>query len=280
MLKSASDILHELLADNYKNISETEEHPRELTICIIMPIQKPGKLKGPIQNLCPITLLSMIRTVFAVCMKKQIFDKLDAEIPPSQEAYRVGRSTTEQLFAEKVLVEKVITSVNYPIHLLMLDMSKVFDNVNWSVLMQKLVKVLDPDKLQIINVLTKTQLKIWWGNEKNDSFKTDTGVPQSYCVSTNLFTFYLEKARGSKKHSDHDYCSTIVKPPAHMNNDHQYVYVNDEIILNMEYADDMNYISSHMKNIEYAKKMLPSILSSLHSLWMQKKLGEFTMENS
>ena len=94
-----------------------------------MPAQKPGKPKGHVQNLRPITLLSMKRIVLAVCMKKRIVDKLDAEIPPSQAAYRAGRSSTEYIFAAKVLMEKAITSANYPIHLLMLDMSKAFDTV-------------------------------------------------------------------------------------------------------------------------------------------------------
>ena len=92
----------------------------------------------------PITLLSMIRKVPAVCMKKRIADKLDAEIPPSQAAYRVGRSTTEHVFAAKVFVEKAITSANYAIHMLMFDMSKAFSTVNRSMLMQELAKVLDP----------------------------------------------------------------------------------------------------------------------------------------
>ena len=45
MLKSAPDILHQLLADIYDNISEKEQHPPELTLGIITPIQKPGKPK-------------------------------------------------------------------------------------------------------------------------------------------------------------------------------------------------------------------------------------------
>ena len=57
MLKSAPDILHELLADIYNNISETGEYLPELTLGIITLIQKPRKLKGPVQNLCPITFL-------------------------------------------------------------------------------------------------------------------------------------------------------------------------------------------------------------------------------
>ena len=60
----------------------------------------------------------------------------------------------------------------------MLDMSKAFDTVNRSTLMQELAKVLKPDELQIINVLTNNQLEIQCGNENSDAFETDTGVPQ------------------------------------------------------------------------------------------------------
>ena len=80
MLKSAPDILQELLADIYNNISEKGEHSPELTLGIITPLQKPGKPKEPVHNLLPIMLLSMIRKVLAICMKKRIFNKLDAEI--------------------------------------------------------------------------------------------------------------------------------------------------------------------------------------------------------
>ena len=78
--------------------------------------------------------------------------------------------------------------------------------------MHKLAKVLDPNELHIINVLTNTQLKIRCGNEKSDAFETDTGVPQDDCVSANLFTFYPAKALDTNEHDDHDYCSTIVNP--------------------------------------------------------------------
>ena len=105
MLRSAPDILHELLADIYSNISETGEHPPELILGIMTPIQKPRKPKGPVKNLRPITLLSMTRKVLAIYMKKHIVDKPDAEIPPSQAACRAGRSTTEHIFVAKVLVK-------------------------------------------------------------------------------------------------------------------------------------------------------------------------------
>ena len=173
-------------------------HPTEFTLGIITPIQKPGKPKGPVQNVLPIMLLSMIRKVLAICMKKLIVDKLNVELPPFQAACRAGRSTTEHVFATKVLVGKAITSANYPIHLLMLDMSKAFDTVNRSTLMQELTKVLDPDELHLINVITNTQLKIRCRNEKSNAFEKDTGVLQGDCVSANLYILSC-KSTGQKQ---------------------------------------------------------------------------------
>ena len=158
---------------------------------------------------------------------------------------------------------------NYLIHLLMLDMLKTFDAINRSMLMQELAKVLDPNKLHIIKVLTNPQLKIWCGNEKSDAFETDTGVPQGDCVWANLFTFYLAKALDSNKHDDHDYCSTIIKPPAHLTNNHQYAYINDKI--NLKIADNMGHVLPDMRNIEYAKKTLPLKLSSCDLIMNEEK---------
>ena len=42
-------------------IARTGEHPNEINQRVITWIQKPGKPKGPIENLRPITLLSMLR---------------------------------------------------------------------------------------------------------------------------------------------------------------------------------------------------------------------------
>ena len=146
--------------------------------------------------------------------------------------------------------------------------------------MQELAKVLDPDELGIINVLNNTQIKTRCRNEKSDALKTYTGVSKGDCVSANFFPFYLAKALGSNKHDDHDYCSTIVKSLARITNDHQYAYINDEINLNMEYADDMSHISSDMRNIEYAKKTLPSKLSSWDLIMNKEKTEEFTIKRN
>ena len=48
----------------------------------------------------------------------------------------------------------------------------------------------------------------------------------------------------------------------------------------MEYADDMSDISSDMRNIEYAKKMLPSKLSSWNLIMNEGKTEEFVIKRN
>ena len=68
-------------------------------------------------------------------------------IPQSQAAYSEGRSTTELVFAFKLLAEKAITSENYEINLLMLDMSKAFDTIQRGTLFEDLKEILEPDRI-------------------------------------------------------------------------------------------------------------------------------------
>lgn len=49
-------------------------------------------------------------------MMKRIGEKINKEIPISQAAYCKGRSTTEHVFACKILAEKAATSTNIEIH--------------------------------------------------------------------------------------------------------------------------------------------------------------------
>ena len=130
LLKHCPTIIYQQIANIYNVAAATGDSPKELIHGIITALQKPGKEKGPVENLGPITLLSMLRKILAICMKERINGRMEAKIPASQAAYRSGRSTTEHVFATKVLSEKALTSKNHPIFIMILDMSKAFDTVN------------------------------------------------------------------------------------------------------------------------------------------------------
>ena len=185
-------------------------------------IQKPGKTKGPVTNL---RLLSMLRNFLASCMKQKIIDRLDREVP-SQAAYRAGRSTTEYVFATKILAEKVITSKECTIFL------------NGS------RRPIEDNKyeLHVISIsMLQVELSVRCGNSCSEFFKQIPLVPQGDGPSANQFTFYLNTLKNTK-HNEHDYpIPKTVNPATQVMSEHCYTKpINDEVNIDQEYADVIN----------------------------------------
>ena len=105
LIKYAPDEIHSEIALIYNVTAQTGDYPKELVQGLLCALQKPGKTKGPLENLRPIILLSVLRKILAVCVMNRIGSRIDAEIPPTQAAYRPGRSTTEHIFATKMVIE-------------------------------------------------------------------------------------------------------------------------------------------------------------------------------
>ena len=129
LIKNSPTEIHQIMADIYNKAAETGEFPEELVAGILTPLQKPGKTRGPPENLRPIILLSVLRKILTICLLNRIWERVKTKIPLSQAAYQRGRSTTEQVYAIKSICEKALTSSDYTFHLLLHDMSKAFDTV-------------------------------------------------------------------------------------------------------------------------------------------------------
>ena len=117
-------------------------------------------------------------------------------LPLAQSVYQSGRSTTEQVFAIKVLAEKCITSSTYNIYLL-LDMSKAFDTVCGSKLLGPvdLQEILEPDEMHMVSILNSdVVLKMNVGKEVGEHIKTQVGIAQGDWLSAVLFVIYLAKS--------------------------------------------------------------------------------------
>ena len=143
--------VHENIAHILNTTAKDGNPPDELKIGILTPLPKPGKKKGPPENLRPIILLSVLRKLLTICLMRRTWDRLKTRIPLDQAAYQEGRSTTEQVFSMKLLAEKAITSSDYKIYILLLDMSKAFDTVNRNQLFETLEEILLPDELHLLH---------------------------------------------------------------------------------------------------------------------------------
>ena len=263
-MKYRPETIYSEIAKIYNEAASSGQHPNELIHGILNALQKPNKTKGPIDHLRPIILLSMLRKILAVCMKSRINDRLHENIPPSQAAYRSWRSTTEHVFAAKVLAETAMSSKDNPIFILMLDMSKAFDTVNREILLRELSKVIEPDELHMISLMLKTELQVRCGSSFSDTIKTNTGVPQGDGLSANEFTFYLACAMTEPQCHTNEHCYAG-KPQTLPFNDHTYSKkIEDEFTINMQYADDISIATSNPLTIDYAKLTLPPKLSQNH----------------
>ena len=160
----------------------------ELNIGILKPLQTAGKTRGPPENLRPIMLLSVLRKILTICMISRTWDRLKQRIPIDQSAYQPGRSTTEQVFAIKMLVEKAILASDYALYLLLLDMSKAFDTVDREILFEELEQTLQEVELHILSKITNTpEIKVRVGQTIRESFTSTIGkenVPVGYILFT------------------------------------------------------------------------------------------------
>ena len=98
---------------------------------------------------------------------KIINSRLYSVIPISQAAYHKNRSTTEFVFATKLIIERTISSTDETVYLLLLDMSKVFNSIQRNTLIEDLKNILNQDKLHLIQILRDVKIAVKCGNYKS-----------------------------------------------------------------------------------------------------------------
>jgi hypothetical protein len=269
LIKYAPEEIFEEIAEIFNDIAVTGNYPQEIKEGVLVPLQKPGKKAGPPGNLRPIILLSIVRKILAICMLRRCLQKLLKKIPATQAAYQAGRSTTEQVFSFKILAEKAITSNDYTIILLLLDMSKAFDTVRRSDLMKTLKTVLDKDELHMIKILIEDViLKVRIGGKTGEEIKTNIGVPQGDCLSPILFIIYLAEAL-KPTHG-------IAVPP--FIEDHRYTkYSNKLLMIDQQYADDISWITNNEARKRALKEEVPKIIREKNLQANNTKTEEYTI---
>ena len=167
----------------------------------------------------------------------------------------------------KVLAEKAVTSSDYTIHILMLDMSKAFDTVDRKTLFTDLEEILDYDELHMLKLLVENvELTVRVGKSySSETIKTTIGVPQGDCLSPVLFILYLSQALKVKRNTnptslDHTYAApsyelalidhTYAKPPK----------VN--MTVEPKYADDISWVTNDTSEVERLQKAIPPKLTA------------------
>ena len=182
-------------------------------------------------------------------MIRRTIEKLETIIPLSQAAYQGGRSTTEHVFALKMLIEQAINSKDYNIFVTLFDMSKAFDTIRRPQLIKVLGKILEDDELHMFYILLyKMQYTVQVGNARGEPFETNIGAPQGDCASAPEFTFTLAVALMLQN------ADAITLPDRPRVNHNQN---KENFSIDLQYADDIGNITTDKKHKDTIKQELP-----------------------
>lgn len=225
--KQTMEQLHRLILEIWR----TEKMPTEWNTSIICPVYKKGERLN-CNNYRGISLLPAAYKIFSNIVKKRITVYADDIIGEYQAGFRKNRSTTDQIFTIRQIMEKGWEH-NTPIYQLLVDFKQAYDCIDREALYAAMEELGIPHKLvkltRITMVHSNCQVKIQ--NKLTDNFVTDIGLRQGDGLAPILFNLVLEKViREMKIHS----AGTIATK--------SYQIVG--------YADDMNIVGRTVSDVK------------------------------
>jgi len=125
-LKYAPASVHRQIADLLNDVIETGFVLDSISSGSLIPLQKPGKSKGPVAHLRPIVLLTALRKILSSIVLRRINPKVNAFVSPTQSGFRPNRSTADVVWSYRWFAARS-QRVRSSLHILGIDMSKAFD---------------------------------------------------------------------------------------------------------------------------------------------------------
>lgn len=193
LIKNGGPLLWNRIHQISARVWEDENLPDDWLMGLLIPIHKKGS-RLDCENFRGICLLNVAYKILAVI----IFDRLEVYseniIGDYQGGFRKGRSTTDQLFLIRQILEKA-WEYNISIHQLFVDFKQAYDSICREVLFDIMEEFGIPRKLIRLTkaTLTTTKCKVLIQGVLSDPFIIETGLRQGDRLSTILFNLALEK---------------------------------------------------------------------------------------
>ena len=162
---------------------------------IITPLQKPGKPKGPVTNLRPLTLLNGSRKTFTLIALNRVEKVIDDYTMAWQAGYKHDRSYSDIIWAQRMLIS-VVKKRKWSFCKLGIDMSRAFDTIKRDVIINVLRDAgASEDDIRIVQyLLSNTKLRVRVNTTFSEVFESLLGAFQGDSLSGKLFTLVLAAA--------------------------------------------------------------------------------------
>lgn len=187
----------------------------------IIPI--PKKHPPTVSDLRPVSILKLpaklLEKAIIETNKHILLEKVDS----SQYAYRPNSSTTcAHIHIQKTVTELLDTKDYNLVVLVSFDMSKAFDTVSHSLLLNKLNHLPNGLRRWLCNYLQGRKQHVKARNTQSDAISVSSGVPQGSCIGPILFTLFI---------------SDLTQVPTNL---------NIEVV---KYADDVTFLIPFNNNV-------------------------------
>lgn len=149
-----------------------------------------------------ISILNVAYKIFSTILCERLKPYLNDIIGSYQCGFRPGKSTTDQIFTLRRLLEKTL-EFQIDTHHLFIDFKQAYDSINRDSLFTTMRSFGIPSKLNRLCWLTlaNTVSVVRIGNETSEQFTTQQGFRQGDALSCDFFNLCLEKIiRDSKTH--------------------------------------------------------------------------------
>ena len=178
--------------DIFLSIWDTERVPDDWKKGIIIKLPKKGDLTS-CGNWRGITLLTTASKVLGRIIIKRIAKEVDRLLREEQAGFRAGRSTTEQIFILRNIVEQAI-EWNSNLYLCFIDFEKAFDSVHRDTLWKIMKSYRIPSKLiRIIKAMyNESECAVQTGSGLTEWFQVKSGVKQGCNMSGFLFLLVID----------------------------------------------------------------------------------------
>jgi sorting nexin-29 len=175
-------------------IWKEKELPHQWKESIVVPIHKKGD-KTDCSNYRGISLLSTSYKILSNILLYRLIPYADEIIGDHQCGFRRNRSTTDQIFYIRQILEKK-WEYNGTVHQLCIDFRKAYDSVRREALYNILIEFGIPRNLVglIKMCLNETYSRVRIGKYLSDKFTIENGLKQGDTLSPLLFNFALEYA--------------------------------------------------------------------------------------